>query len=164
METSLILCTISLFSLLTVTGCHSRLKEPYLIDAIYQEVLKEKNAAQTELSSLAMEIGKAEKAVSEAPIRTGQRRDAEEEYFSLKKKEQKSIENFRYLSVTAEQRMKIDILAYEKAYDEKKPWPDTTEYEIYNLEAKLKAAPREWSPHLKSKERAPAAKSEDHSE
>jgi len=126
---------------------------PETVDPVYRDLKREANKAFGLYKDKEKKVLEAKKAYEEAPIRTGQRLEAQEEYFQELKEQQNYSEKYRYLALKAELRQKHDNVVYPTYFKEKKPWPNPEDYNEYELEKRLSSAPREWDPENRIKQR-----------
>jgi hypothetical protein len=159
---------LTVISFLICCSCHHDDPNPHLKDPIYLEIVKEKEQVSTQINSLKTEVEKNRREYETAPLRTGQRQDAADDYFDSQHRLDKQIEKFRYLSISAEKRITEDRKSYRASVDKGVLWPDPDEFKDFALEKKLLNAPREWNPLDRISQRKPAAvkppDSEEHSE
>jgi hypothetical protein len=142
-----------LLALLILGGCTRPLKNPESVDLIFQDLRYQADRIAAEIKEYDKEIATAKFAYEGAPIRTGQRLDAQEEYFRLQKARQKLIEKYRYTSLKLNSRLKYIRRTYPQVFADGKPWPNHEEYLTYLTEKRLKTAPREWNPDQRIKAR-----------
>jgi hypothetical protein len=141
-----------------LTGCNRPLSHPESVDPVYLDLQKDSAKLLEKIKTLKEDAQKAKNDFEEAPIRTSQRQDAEDEYYRYVHKIQKLEENYRYLALTTQSRLHEVRQNYPKVFEEKKPWPNEEEYALYQVEKRLKNMPREWDPEKRIKKRAPASK------
>jgi hypothetical protein len=142
---------------LVLTGCRKPIEHPELADPVYRDLRKEANKAYTAYKDREKNAVAAKKAFDQAPIRTGARLDAQDEYFQALAEQEKYAEKYRYFALKAELRQKYDVSAYPRYFQDQKPWPDQEQYEAYEVEKRLVNAPREWNPEDRIKQRKLAA-------
>jgi hypothetical protein len=154
MKISVALLLTLLFSL---AGCHKPLAHPEEFDPVYRDLKTEANKAMGNFKEKEKATQEARKAFDLAPIQTGQRLNARDEYFEALNREQKSVERYRYLALKAELRRKYDASSYPRYFKDKLPWPNVADWEEYEVEKRMANAPREWNPENRIKERALAS-------
>jgi len=142
-----------LFLFLSLVGCRRALEHPEASDPVYRDLKREANKTYGMFKEKEKKALAARKAFDEAPIRTGQRLDAQDEYFASLHEQEKYAEKYRYLVLKAELRQKHDAAIYPQVFKDKKPWPDTEQYQEYEVEKRLANAPKEWDPNNRIKQR-----------
>jgi hypothetical protein len=148
---------ILILLVLFLAACTRPLKNPEAVDLIFIDLKSQAEKLAKEIGEYDKEIATAKAAYERAPIRTGQRLDAQEEFFRLKKVRQKLTEKYRYTSLRLSSRLKEIRRAYRKAFAAGKQWPDEEEYLTYLTEKRLKTAPREWNPDQRIRARSLAS-------
>jgi hypothetical protein len=144
---------LTLALILSLTGCRRALEHPETSDPVYKDLKREANRAFGLYKEKEKKAQEAKKAFDNAPIRTGQRLDAQDDYFAILNEQEKYAEKYRYLALKAELRQKHDILIYPTVFKDKKPWPEPSQFEEYEVEKRLANAPKEWDPDKRIKER-----------
>jgi len=142
-----------LFVVLSLMGCRKPLEHPEANDPVYKDLKKEANLAYAAYKEKEKKALAAKKALDKAQVRTGQRLEAQDDYFTNLHEQEKYAEKYRYLELKAELRRKYDISVYPQIYADKKPWPDPEQYEQYEVEKRLATAPKEWDPDYRIKQR-----------
>ncbi|MDZ4677302.1 MAG: hypothetical protein SGI74_07290 [Oligoflexia bacterium] len=150
---------MALAILILCTGCNRPLSHPESVDPIYIDLKKDKDALLQKIRSEQKELAKTKQEYETAPIRSKQKQDAHSDYYRFLNKLDKMEENYRYLAIKTNSRLKEVRKIYPKVFEEKKPWPDTDEYSLYLVEKRLKNAPREWDPQNRIKKRLPTSAS-----
>lgn len=141
-------------------GCHKPLSHPESVDPIYLETKKDLDSVIASIEQAEKDKEKAKTALDLAPIRTGQRQDAEETFFEVLHKLDKLSEKYRYLALKMHSLKHYDQREYKKALKEKQPWPNEEAYNDYLVERRLASAPKEWNPENRIKHKsAPIEKS-----
>jgi hypothetical protein len=138
---------------LSLAGCRRALEHPEASDPVYRDLKREANKAYGIYKEKEKKTLDAKKAFDEAPIRTGQRLDAQDDYFANLHEQEKYAEKYRYLALKAEMRQKRDAAIYPQIFKDKKPWPDPEQYQEYEVEKRLANAPKEWDPNNRIKQR-----------
>jgi hypothetical protein len=141
----------------SLSSCHRILTQPEKSDPIYLDISKDAESTAMELASLEKSIDKAKTAYDQAPIRTGLRSDARDEYFQLLSKKQLLLEKYRYLAIKAEIQQRNDRKTYIEALKDKKPWPNPEEITEFQVHKSLESAPREWDAEARVRKRALAS-------
>lgn len=129
---------------LLLTACEKPDPNPELKDPIYTDI-----AAQLDVVSKALETERKNleghrKDLASVIPQTGEIKTVQKKIgdalLLVNKWEQEKV----YLSLRLASRKQEDFLAYNKAFREKKPWPDPTEHKAYKDGQKLRAAKRTW--------------------
>jgi hypothetical protein len=136
-------------------GCHKHLSAPELVDPVYMDLKGKADALLTSITAQEKEVEKARVTYETAPIRTGQKEDATEDYFQAQHKLQKMMEDYRYYALKVRSQLKNDRVSYEKAYKENKPWPDPEEIANYRVDRKIAEEPKEWNSEDRIKKKLP---------
>jgi hypothetical protein len=135
--------------ILALTGCRKENPTPEAVDPVYQDFKREAIRAFSSYKEKEKAAKEAKEAFDKAPIRTGQRLDAQESYFVALHEQETAAQNYRYYSIKADLRKKHDRIVYHQYFVDKKPWPDATQTEEYFVEKRLTSAPKEWSPQAR---------------
>ena len=93
------------------------------------------------------------------PLERGKGKMPWTSYFHAQNKLEKLIETYRFLALKTHTQQQKDRVSYEKAFKDKKPWPDPEDVQAYKVERRLAEAPKEWNPEdrIKKKPLAPSA-------
>jgi uncharacterized protein YhaN len=135
-----------LFSLLflVLVACDKPKADPESGDPIYNDLLTEANAVNSQISAAEKELEEFQKALEAVVPQTGQIKYASKRVSETTARIDKLKQMKQYWEMRAESRKEWDRKAYLVAYKAKKPWPDPNEYEQYKLQRKLEQAPRNW--------------------
>ncbi len=150
---------ISFFGLLLAIGCHSVIKQPELIDPIYNDILAEISKNQGEIATTIEQVEAEKKLLIKAKPQSGE--------YSYHKKKIFNIENFLtkqkqrglYLDILLQQRKKEARLSYAEAYSKAAQWPDPGDFQLYLKQKKVTLIPTTLSylgADKKDKGRSPA--------
>jgi hypothetical protein len=132
--------------LFALVGCHRPLSAPEKVDPIYNDIHSNAERVIRNIEKLEKDLAKAKSDYETAPIRTGQKEDAAEVYFQAQKDYEAAIEKYRYLALKLKSRRLEARSAYNKLFEQGKPWPDEQAYKAYLEQKKLNEASRDWNP------------------
>ena len=138
------LAILSLLMFLMV-ACSKEDPNPELKDPIYQDLLSEYKKHKKMLEDAEKALVKTEEELAKVDIRSIDRKIQSREYKKAVKGIVKLREQTEFYRIKSELRKVYGRKAYRIAYREKKEWPDPKEFEDYNINKKLRAAPRNWS-------------------
>lgn len=120
------------------------MKNPELIDPIYQELLKETKVYTDMAVKLRAEADAAKVEWEKADVKSGRARAAKNRYYSKLKEAEHAHQKSLFYELRANSRRlearKLYIVAFEKDI----PWPDPAEYEAYQDENRLKKSNMSW--------------------
>lgn len=129
------------------------MKDPHLVDPIYHHYKRQHDEAAQAFEKNEPEIKKLKDLIEKAEPQTGERRALLDMLFEYKKTQQKLTEIQEYTKQKMNDRIKEDQKAYNKAFEEKRPWPNPKDYEAFQVELKLQAMKgKEWLVERRFKE------------
>jgi len=134
---------LMLFFLL-LTACEKPDPNPELKDPVYSDI-----AAQLDVVSKAAESEKKnleghEKDLASVTPQTGEIKTVQKKISDTLALINRWEQERSYLQLRLASRKKEDFLSYNKAFVEKKQWPDPEEYKAYKENQKLRTAKRSW--------------------
>ena len=138
---------LGILSILTVVmvGCNKEDPNPELRDPIYQDLVKEHKKHEKLLEDAQKALVTIEKELDEVDARSLDRKIKNREYQKAVKGIVKLKEQTEFYRIKSELRKVYGRKAYRIAFKNKEEWPNPKEFEDYNTNKRLRAAPRNWS-------------------
>lgn len=156
---SLIRIFTTFFTILLCLGCEKPISEPETIDPIYKDLVSTIEKKKSELEAQMKKKEELEKKMALAQPRTQEVRAIKKEYSTCIQNIQNLNQSIQFYQIRAERRKFTSRMTYQIAYRTKKPWPDPSEYEKYQLNKRLNEASREWNDRVpKLTDRYPSSK------
>ena len=128
-----------------MVACSKEDPNPELKDPIYQDLLSEHKKYKKMLEDGEKEITKLKEELDNVDVRSIDRKIQAREYQKAIRNIVKLREQTEFYRIKSELRKVYGRKAYRIAFRENKEWPDPKEFEDYNTNKKLRAAPRNWS-------------------
>ncbi len=125
-------------------GCEKREPTPELKDPIYLDIRTQQGLAEKAVAASNAKIAELKGELSAALPQTGQIKLLQRRIFQFEKERDIYQQQVKYWIIRLEDRAKQARIDYNKAYVDKKPWPNPKEYEVYLSEKKLRLAKIEW--------------------
>lgn len=158
-------------SILVFAACKQRIANPELSDPIYQDLSASLKAAEGEVKNEEKTISDLKKEYAAMGPRAFGRKHKLDEINQHEKTQSMNNQRVIYYQIRLQQRLEYDQIAYERAFEADKPWPDPAEIAEYKKVKDLKAAPRTWDKrvpksdrHSKKPAEAPKPKKSDEGE
>lgn len=134
-----------LFATLFVISCDRPMKDPHLADPVYYYYKKGFEDNTQEMAKLTDEIKRTNDLIEKAEPQTGARRALLDMMFEHKQKLSRLDEHQLYLQQKMKERIQEVKTQYMKAYQEKRPWPDKKDHDMFQIELNLqKLKGKEW--------------------
>lgn len=134
-----------IFFVIPLFGCNRPDPNPHLFDPIFKHLGEEVSQTKSRLETEVKALEEAEKALAKTQPLTHERRVAERDVQSIKKKVDLLGQEFDYLSIRLERREVEDRANYRRAFDKGESWPDPEEYKAYLTTLRLNSASRNWN-------------------
>lgn len=125
-------------------GCSKPEPNPELRDPIYQDFLVQKAATEKDLADTTTKMNEYSVAAKKAPPQTGQIKQNQRKFDEMNRRATKLKQQLQYWEIRIEERMVASRLSYNRAYAQKKPWPDQNEADSYKAEKQLRLARTQW--------------------
>lgn len=148
---------ILILIVMTTLGCRREDSNPELSDRIYLDLLSEARNYEQQQSEAMKKLEQVEKELAETAPRTIDRKNAEREVASTRKKLTQATEMLEFYKIRAERRRVEGRRAYKLAFRSGKDWPNKNEYESYMVNKRLVQASRSWKDRSLAAEKPPEA-------
>ena len=131
--------------LMSLVGCSSEDPNPELKDPIYKDLLSEYKKHEKLLEDAEKNLKVVEAEMEAVEPRSLDRKIKNREYQKTLKQIVKLRQRKEFFRIKSELRRVYGRKAYRIAYQNKEEWPDPQEFEDYNTNKRLRAAPKNWS-------------------
>ncbi len=138
----LIFVTISLIS---IFGCNRPDPNPHFMDPIYKHLGERVSQTKSQLDTEIKALEEAEKTLAKTQPLTHERKVAERDVQSIRKRIEGLRQEFDYLSIRLERRLVEDKVNYRLAFEKGEAWPDPEEYKAYLTTLRLNQASKNWN-------------------
>lgn len=137
------LICLSIFCTLLIS-CEKPDPMPEARDPIYQDMLAQLSMAEKNLQDAEKKKLDQEKELSIAKPQTGEYKRAQARLYEASHAVDIMKQQTKYWKIRILERRKTTRLKYLRAYKDKKPWPDPSEYSEYLAEGRLRKAKLNW--------------------
>lgn len=128
-----------------VIGCNSRNPEPELVDPLYQELIRLRSQAETELKEAEAALAEANAVEDAVAPQTGQIKYAEKRRVQAQERFDKSKQRASYYDSKIEIRKWKARQEYIESLDGKGEWPNQKALADFKLNLDLAGRERAWS-------------------
>jgi hypothetical protein len=130
---------------LSLMACKSENKNPEMMDQIYLDILKDKQAHQALLDESLKKMEQLEKDLGKTEPNTMDRRMAIDSLRQEKEVQVRNLQMIEYYDLRAQRRKVYGRAAYKRAFYNGKDWPDPKEFSAYLTNKRLKNVSANWS-------------------
>lgn len=143
----------------TLSGCKKEDPNPELKDPIFSDLSKRAKDFEAEYTSLSTEVAELRKKLASAPEHSMERKDYLSKISRNLPKLRHSDQMRVYYKIRADRRKLEARIAYKKAFQAEKEWPDPKEFEDYKTAKSVREINPNWNARVpKLHERKPAGK------
>jgi len=136
---------VSIFFIFTVCGCESEDPNPELKDPVYKDLKGKADSHEKTILENKKRLDELLVALEKTEANSIEQKDVRRDIAKAKETIGNSEQWHRYFKIRAERRAVVDKIAAREAKREGKPWPDPAEYSDYQVNSRLRDAPRNWN-------------------
>lgn len=136
---------IALVILTLLTGCSKEDPHPELKDPIYLDLKKRADELSKSKEESAVKIKGLLESLDKAEPNSIERKDIERDLAKSRTLATVIEQQATYYRIRSERRRIEGRMAYKKAFQEKKPWPDAGEYSDYLVNRRLNEVNLNWN-------------------
>lgn len=126
-------------------GCKTALREPELIDPIYNDLLRLSAEKDREATMLREQFKQTLQDWNNAPLQTALPKFHREKYFRQKSELDRLLQMKQFYMLKAESRRIEARQSYLTAFRAGQAWPDPAEFKRYEANKRLQAVSRNWN-------------------